>query len=152
MNLRELREKAMKLPLTPGVYIMKNKDREIIYIGKAKALKNRVSQYFGSDRNHAEKVKQMVMNVDDFEYILCESEFEALVLECSLIKLHKPKYNILLKDDKGYSYIRISNDEWRKISFEMQKQEDKAEYLGPYMSSWYAKNAVDEAKKIFGLP
>ena len=152
MDLRELREKSMKLPLTPGVYIMKNKYGEIIYIGKAKALKNRVSQYFGSDKNHAEKVRQMVMNVDDFEYILCESEFEALVLECSLIKLHKPKYNILLKDDKGYSYIRISNDEWRKISFEMQKQDDKAEYLGPYMSSWYAKNAVDEAKKIFGLP
>ena len=152
MTLRELREKAMKLPLTPGVYIMRNKSGEIIYIGKAKALKNRVSQYFGSDRNHAEKVRQMVMNVDDFEYILCESEFEALVLECSLIKLHKPKYNILLKDDKGYSYIRVSDDEWRKISFEMQKHDDKAEYLGPYMSSWYAKNAVDEAKKIFGLP
>ena len=152
MTIKELREKSMKLPLTPGVYIMKNKAGEIIYIGKAKALKNRVSQYFGSDRNHAEKVKQMVMNVNEFDYILCESEFEALVLECSLIKLHKPKYNILLKDDKGYSYIRVSNDEWRKISFEMQKYDDGAEYLGPYMSSWYAKNAVDEAKKIFGLP
>ena len=145
MTLRELREKSMKLPLTPGVYIMKDKSGSIIYIGKAKALKNRVSQYFGSDRNHAEKVRQMVMNVSDFDYILCESEFEALVLECSLIKLHKPKYNILLKDDKGYSYIRVSNDKWRKISFEMQRQDDGAEYLGPYMSAWYAKNAVDEA-------
>ena len=152
MTLKELREKSMKLPLTPGVYIMKDKSGSIIYIGKAKALKNRVSQYFGSDRNHAEKVRQMVMNVSDFDYILCESEFEALVLECSLIKLHKPKYNILLKDDKGYSYIRVSNDKWRKISFEMQRQDDGAEYLGPYMSAWYAKNAVDEAKKIFGLP
>lgn len=152
MTIEELREKSMKLPLTPGVYIMKNKSGEIIYIGKAKALKNRVSQYFGSDRNHPEKVRQMVGNVFEFEYILCESEFEALVLECSLIKLHKPKYNILLKDDKGYSYIRISNDEWRVISFEMQKKDDGAEYLGPYMSAWYAKNAVDEAKKIFMLP
>ena len=152
MTLGELREKSMKLPLTAGVYIMKDKGGNIIYIGKAKALKNRVSQYFGSDRNHSEKVRQMVMNVCEFDYILCGSEFEALVLECSLIKLHKPKYNILLKDDKGYSYIRVSNDEWRKISFEMQKNDDGAEYLGPYMSSWSAKNAVDEAKKIFGLP
>lgn len=152
MTIRELSEKSMKLPLTPGVYIMKNKHDEIIYIGKAKALKNRVSQYFGSDKNHPQKVRQMVMNVDHFEYILCDSEFEALVLECSLIKQHKPKYNILLKDDKGYSYIRISNDEWRKLSFEMQKADDGAEYLGPYMSAWYARNAVDEAKKIFRLP
>ena len=142
----------MKLPLTPGVYIMKNSKNEIIYIGKAKALKNRVSQYFGSEKNHQEKVKQMVSNVDNFDYILTGSEFEALVLECSLIKQHKPKYNILLKDDKGYSYIRISNDKWRKISFVMQKADDGAEYLGPYTSSWYAKNAVDEALKIFRLP
>ncbi len=152
MTIKELRQKAMKLPLTPGVYIMKNAKKEIIYIGKAKALKNRVSQYFGSDKTHPEKVRQMVFNVDDFDYILCESEFEALVLECSLIKQHKPKYNILLKDDKGYSYIRISKEKYPRLSFEMQKAEDGAEYLGPYMSSWYAKNAVDEAKKIFRLP
>lgn len=152
MDIKELREKAMKLPLSPGVYIMKNKSGAIIYIGKAKALKNRVSQYFGSDKNHPEKVRRMVQNVDHFDYILCGSEFEALVLECSLIKQHKPKYNILLKDDKGYSYIRISKDEWPKISFVMQKADDGAEYLGPYMSAWYAKNAVDEAHKIFMLP
>ncbi len=152
MTIRELREKAMKLPLTPGVYLMKDKTGEIIYIGKAKALKNRVSQYFGSDKNHPEKVRQMVKNVDRFDYILCGSEFEALVLECSLIKQHQPKYNILLKDDKGYSYIRVSNDAWKKLEFVMQKAEDGAEYLGPYMSAWYAKNAVDEAKKIFRLP
>ena len=152
VTIQELRAKAMKLPLSPGVYIMKNKQDEIIYIGKAKALKNRVSQYFGSDKHHQEKVRQMVMNVDHFDYILCGSEFEALVLECSLIKQHKPKYNILLKDDKGYSYIRISNDEWRKVSFTMQKNDDGAEYLGPYMSAWYAKNAADSALKIFGLP
>ncbi|MBR0112130.1 MAG: nucleotide excision repair endonuclease, partial [Clostridia bacterium] len=83
----------MSLPLTPGVYIMKNQKKEIIYIGKAKALKNRVSQYFGSQNTHTKKVRKMVENVDDFDYILCGSEFEALVLECSLIKQHTPKYN-----------------------------------------------------------
>ena len=152
MDIVELREKAMHLPLRPGVYIMKNSRDEIIYIGKAKALKNRVSQYFGSDKNHPEKVRRMVSNVDHFDYIICASEFEALVLECSLIKQHKPRYNILLKDDKGYSYIRISDDQWRRISFEMQKKDDGAKYLGPYMSAWYARNAVDEALKIFRLP
>lgn len=152
MELQELREKAMKLPLRPGVYIMKDTKDAIIYIGKAKALKNRVSQYFGSQKHHTEKVRQMVQHVDHFDYILCESEFEALVLECSLIKQHQPKYNILLKDDKGYSYIRISHEPWRRISFVMQKNEDGAEYLGPYMSAWYAQNAVDGALKIFGLP
>ena len=95
-KLKTLREKAMKLPLTPGVYIMKNKDKKIIYIGKAKKLKNRVSQYFGSQNGHNTKVRKMVENVDDFDYILTDSEFESLVLECSLIKQNMPKYNILL--------------------------------------------------------
>ena len=99
-HIKELRKKA---PLHPGVYIMHSRDDTIIYIGKAKALKNRVSQYFGSDKNHNEKVRRMVSNVEYFEYILTDSEFEALILESSLIKQHQPKYNILLKDDKGYS-------------------------------------------------
>ncbi len=150
--LSNLRQKAMKLPLTPGVYIMKNSKNEIIYIGKAKALKNRVSQYFGSDKNHPEKVRKMVSNVSDFDYILTDSEFEALVLECSLIKQHKPKYNILLKDDKGYSYIKITNDEWRKLSCVKQKVADGSTYLGPYTSGWFVKNALDEAYKIFKIP
>ena len=115
-KMKILRKKAMSLPLLPGVYIMKNADGEIIYIGKAKALKNRVSQYFGSQNRHPVKVRKMVENVDRFDYIVTGSEFEALVLECSLIKQHSPKYNILLKDDKGYSYIRISEGEYRKIS------------------------------------
>ena len=100
------------------------KAEKIIYIGKAKALKNRVSQYFGSQNNHAEKVRRMVDNVDDFEYIITDSEFEALILECSLIKQHTPKYNILLKDDKGYSYIRISSGDWKKLSYTLQKKDD----------------------------
>ena len=149
---KELRKKAMALPLSPGVYIMHNKGGKIIYIGKAKALKNRVSQYFGSQTNHSEKVRRMVENVDDFEYIICDSEFEALILECSLIKQHTPKYNILLKDDKGYSYIRISNEKWRKITYELQKKDDGATYIGPYKSSFYVKQSVEEANRIFKLP
>lgn len=151
-KMSELRKKAMALPLLPGVYIMHNKAGEIIYIGKAKALKNRVSQYFGSQNNHAEKVRKMVDNVDHFEYIITDSEFEALILECSLIKQHTPKYNILLKDDKGYSYIKVSADNWRKISYVLQKKDDNAEYIGPYKSSYYVKSAVEEANKIFMLP
>lgn len=151
-KIAELRKKAMALPLSPGVYIMRDKGGIIIYIGKAKALKNRVSQYFGSQNNHPEKVRRMVDNVNDFEYIITDSEFEALILECSLIKQYAPKYNILLKDDKGYSYIRISPDKWRKITYTLQKKEDGATYIGPYKSSYYVKNAVEEAVKIFKLP
>lgn len=151
-KLKELRKKAMALPLSPGVYIMKNKSRDIIYIGKAKALKNRVSQYFGSQNNHAEKVRRMVENVDDFEYIITDSEFEALILECSLIKQHSPKYNILLKDDKGYSYVKVTNEDWRRISYVLQKGDDDSTYIGPYKSSYYVKNSVEQAQKIFRLP
>ncbi|MCR5653263.1 MAG: excinuclease ABC subunit UvrC [Ruminococcus sp.] len=151
-KIKELRKKAIALPALPGVYIMHDKSKKIIYIGKAKALKNRVSQYFGSQNNHAEKVRRMVENVDYFEYIICDSEFEALILECSLIKQHTPKYNILLKDDKGYSYIRVSGDKWRKITYELQKKDDGATYIGPYKSSFYVRQSVEEANKIFMLP
>ena len=151
-KMKELRAKAMALPLQPGVYIMKNAQGEIIYIGKARKLKNRVSQYFGSQNNHTEKVRRMVDNVDDFEYIITDSEFECLILECSLIKQHTPKYNILLKDDKGYSYIRVTNEQWRRLSYVLQKADDGARYIGPYKSSFYVKSSVDEANKIFGLP
>lgn len=151
-KIKQLRQKAMKLPMTPGVYIMKNSQGKIIYIGKAKSLKNRVSQYFGSNKNHSDKVKRMVSNVDNFEYILTDSEFEALVLECSLIKQHSPKYNILLKDDKGYHYIKITSEDWPRIIETKQVLDDGAEYIGPYTSSWNVKKAVDEAQKIFMLP
>ena len=151
-KMKILRKKAMSLPLLPGVYIMKNADGEIIYIGKAKALKNRVSQYFGSQNRHPIKVRKMVENVDRFDYIVTGSEFEALVLECSLIKQHSPKYNILLKDDKGYSYIRISDGEYRKISAVFNKKDDGSEYIGPYLSSYSVRQSVDAANKIFKLP
>lgn len=152
MTEKELRKKAMALPLNPGVYIMKNKDKKIIYIGKAKALKNRVSSYFGSHSNHSLKVIRMVENVDDFDYILCDTEFEALVLECSLIKQHQPKYNILLKDDKGYNYIKITKEEFPKISECKQMDDENARYIGPFISTFSVKNAVEETLKIFKLP
>ena len=151
-KIRELRKKAMALPLTPGVYIMKDAQNNIIYIGKAKALKNRVSQYCGSDTNHQEKVRQMVAHVDHFEYILADSEFEALVLECSLIKQYNPKYNILLKDSKGYHYIRISPPPYSRITEARQKLDDGARYIGPYVSTYTVKEAVDEANRVFQLP
>lgn len=152
MTEKELRKKAMALPLQPGVYIMKNKDKKIIYIGKAKKLKNRVSSYFGSHSNHSLKVIRMVENVCDFDYILCDSEFEALVLECSLIKQHQPKYNILLKDDKGYNYIKITKEEFPKIKECKQLADDGATYIGPYTSNFSVKQAVEETLKIFKLP
>ena len=150
-KLKELKLKANKLPKTPGVYIMKDKSGNIIYIGKAKALKSRVTQYFGSSSAHTEKVKKMVSNVDDFEYIICDSEFEALVLEASLIKQNQPKYNILLKDDKGYHYILITADRWRKIEI-ANNTDKKGEYIGPYYSSFVVKDTVDCVNKIFKLP
>ncbi len=151
-DLRALKDKANKLPLTSGVYIMKNREKEIIYIGKAKALKNRVSQYFGAQEKHLPKVRKMVENVFDFDYILTDSEFEALVLECSLIKQYTPKYNILLKDDKGFSYIKVTKNGWRNIYPTLQKDDENAEYMGPYTAGFSVTKAVEEAKKVFKLP
>ena len=142
----------MSLPLVPGVYLMKNKSGAIIYIGKAKKLKNRVSSYFGSDKQHTLKVKCMVEQVADFDYIICDSELEALLLECSLIKQHAPKYNILLKDDKGYHYIKITGGDWPTIKEVKQKEKDGADYLGPYNSGWILRQTIDEAQKIYQLP
>lgn len=151
-KLRTLKDKANKLPLTPGVYIMKNAKGEVIYVGKAKALKNRVTQYFGSHLNHTAKVVKMVENVDRFETILCDTEYEALMLENSLIKQHQPKYNILLKDDKGYHYIKVTAEDWPLIEATKNVLNDKAEYIGPYYSGYVVKNTVDETLKIFKLP
>lgn len=151
-RLEQLRNKTALLPQEPGVYIMKNAQGEIIYIGKAKSLKNRVSSYFRSVEKHLPKVYKMVENVSSFDYIVTDSEFEALVLECSLIKLHSPKYNILLKDDKGYHYIRIETKPFGRISAEKQQTEKGSTYLGPYVSSMVTKQTVDEANKAFLLP
>ncbi len=151
-RLDRLLKKANALPQLPGVYIMRNREHEIIYIGKAKKLKNRVSQYFRSQERHLEKVRQMVAHVDDFDYIIVDSEFEALILECSLIKQNSPKYNILLKDDKGYHYIHITKEPWPRLSAEMQLKNDGGENIGPFNSSFYVRGAVDEAKRIYKLP
>jgi len=150
-TLQKLREKSMRLPQTPGVYLMKNTKGEIIYVGKAKALKNRVSSYFNG-QPHYIKVSKMIENAADFDYILTDSEFEALVLECSLIKQHMPKYNILLKDDKGYHYIKITKGPWPSITAAKKKFDDGAEYIGPYTSSYAVSRPVEEALKIFKLP
>lgn len=152
-RLPALAEKAHGLPLLPGVYIMKDKSGEIIYIGKAKALKNRVSSYFRAVERHHPKVYQMVGRVFDFDYIVTDSEFEALVLECSLIKQHAPKYNILLKDDKGYSYIKIAPKEFGRIRQTFQRDEEAgARYIGPYVSSFVVNETVDEVNRAFLLP
>ena len=150
--LARLKKRVKNLPMQPGVYIMKDKSGNIIYIGKAKSLKNRVSSYFRSIDKHLPKVYQMVQHVDDFEYIVTDSEFEALVLECSLIKYHTPKYNILLKDDKGYTYIKITNEEYSRIESAKQRLDDGATYIGPYISGFVVKQTVDEANRVFALP
>jgi len=152
-RLEYLREKTKQLPLEPGVYLMKDAAGKIIYVGKAKALKNRVSSYFRSIDKHTDKVYRMVQNVHDFTTIVTASEFEALVLECSLIKQHRPKYNILLKDDKGYHYIRVSREEYPRITAEKQIfAGDGAKYLGPYTSSFVVTQTVDEVNRVFLLP
>ena len=148
----DFKEETKKLPDMSGVYIMKDAHGEIIYIGKAKNLKNRVSSYFMSDSRHTEKVKKMVSNISKFDYIVTDSEFEALVLECSLIKKHQPKYNILLKDDKGFSYIKITKEKWPKILYVKQKQNDGATYIGPYTNSFSVKQTVEEMINIFKVP
>lgn len=151
-RLPYLRDKTSKLTTSPGCYIMKDKSGKIIYIGKAKNLRNRVTSYFRKGQDHLPKVWKMVSNVNDYEFIVTDSEFEALVLECSLIKLHTPKYNILLKDDKGYSYIRVTDEPFPRLQATLQKFDDTAEYIGPYMSSYTVKQAVEEANKVFRLP
>lgn len=147
-----LREKTRTLTSSPGCYLMKNKQGEIIYIGKAKNLKKRVTSYFRKGADHLPKVEKMVSQVYDYDYIVTESEFEALVLECSLIKQNSPKYNILLKDDKGYHYIRISGEKWGRISAAKQIADDGATYIGPYVSSFAVTQAVEEANTAFRLP
>lgn len=150
-RLPYLREKTSKLTSSPGVYIMKNRESAIIYIGKAKNLHNRVSSYFRENPDHTPKVAAMVSNVFDYDFIVTDSEYEALLLECSLIKQHKPKYNILLKDDKGYHYIRISDGEFPKITTEKNTKES-GKYLGPYTSGFITREAVNEANRVFMLP
>ena len=140
------------LPSDPGVYIMKDKNGKIIYVGKAKILKNRVRQYFQNTDKHSAKVAAMVSKIDTFEYILTDSELEALVLECNLIKKHKPYYNILLKDDKNYPYIKVTNEEYPRLRLARKMEKDGGKYFGPYTSAATVREAVDFACKMFGIP
>ena len=151
-RLPYLREKTKTLTLAPGCYLMRNKQGLIIYVGKAKSLKKRVTSYFRQSADHLPKVEKMVSQVYDYDYIVTDSEFEALVLECSLIKQHSPKYNILLKDDKGFHYIRISSGSWGRISAAKQTADDGATYIGPYVSSFAVTQVVEEANTAFRLP
>lgn len=152
MTKAELYKKATMLPLLPGVYIIRNKAEEIIYIGKAKRLRTRVSQYFREGVPHDEKVTRMVAAAFSFDVIVTQSEVEALTLECLQIKMHKPKYNILLKDDKGYSYIKVTKGDWPRITAELQKGDDEAEYIGPFISSFAVRQMVQTVNDSFLLP
>ena len=152
MTKAELYKKACMLPLLPGVYIIRDKTNTIIYIGKAKRLKTRVSQYFREGVPHDAKVSQMIAHAFTFDVIVCQSEFEALVLEASQIKAHTPKYNILLKDDKGYSYVKVTRGAWPRISAALQKDDDDADYIGPFTSSFAVREMVETAQNCFLLP
>ena len=143
MTFDELKDKAHSLPLKPGVYIMQDVQSTVIYVGKAKALKNRVSQYFQDSASHTEKTRAMVSQIDHFDVIIADSEFEALVLECSLIKRHQPRYNILLKDSKGYPYVRLSNEAYPKFSLASKAAEDGARYFGPYAGRHSTQGIID---------
>lgn len=148
----DLQEALKNLPDHPGVYIMKNNEDEIIYIGKAISLKNRVRQYFQSSKNHSPKVVAMVSNIVEFEYILTDSELEALILECNLIKKHKPRYNILLKDDKHYPYIKITmNEYYPRVIMTRRFIKDGAKYFGPYTDVSAVKETLQIIKKLYPL-
>jgi excinuclease ABC subunit C len=148
----DIEEELKKLPAKPGVYIMRDSKDTIIYVGKAIILKNRVRQYFQSSRNHTEKIKQMVERIDHFEYIITDSELEALVLECNLIKEHMPKYNTMLKDDKTYPYIRVTMYEaYPRVSIVREQKKDKAKYFGPYTSVFAVKDTLELLRKIYKI-
>lgn len=152
MTREELHQKVLTLPKEPGVYIMKNKQDQVIYVGKAKVLKNRVSQYFQNEAKHTPKTRKMVENICNFDIIVCSSEFEALVLENQMIKKYQPKYNILLKDDKGYPFLRIPTDEpYPTFQVVGKTKADAARYLGPYAGRGAAMQAIDTVNRALGL-
>ena len=145
-----IEEELKKLPGKPGVYIMHGENDEIVYVGKAVSLKNRVRQYFQSSRNKGAKIEQMVTHITRFEYIVTDSELEALVLECNLIKEHRPKYNTMLKDDKTYPFIKVTvNEPYPRVLFSRTMKKDKAKYFGPYTSSTAVKDVIELVRKIY---
>ncbi|MCH1981959.1 excinuclease ABC subunit UvrC [Ruminococcus sp. OA3] len=147
-----LEEELKKLPARPGVYIMHDQKDEIIYVGKAVSLKNRVRQYFQSSRNKGVKIEQMVTKIARFEYIITDSELEALVLECNLIKEHRPKYNTMLKDDKSYPFIKVTiQEEYPRVLFSHRMQKDKSKYYGPYTSAGAIKDTIELMRKLYRI-
>ena len=147
-----IEEELKKLPAKPGVYIMHDSHDDIIYVGKAISLKNRVRQYFQSSRNLSPKIVQMVSRIARFEYIITDSELEALVLECNLIKEHRPKYNTMLKDDKTYPYIKVTvNEPFPRILLSRKMKKDKARYFGPFTSSLAVKDTIELLQKIYKI-
>lgn len=150
-RLAEILDKANDLPLTPGVYIMKDKNGKVIYVGKSRKLKNRVSQYFQNSKKNF-KTAKMVSAAEDFEYILCKNEIEALSLENTLIKKYSPKYNIKLKDAKSYPYIKITDEEYPKIVFTRTRNNDKGKYFGPFSGNSIAYSILDILHKFLGIP
>ena len=147
-----IEEELKKLPSKPGVYLMHDDTDEIIYVGKAVSLRNRVRQYFQSSRNKTAKIEKMVSKIARFEYIVTDSELEALVLECNLIKEHRPRYNTMLKDDKGYPYIRITvNEDFPRIMMARTMKKDKSRYFGPYTSMGAVKDIIELVQKLFQL-
>lgn len=150
--MANLKEQLKNLPQKPGVYIMKDASGEIIYVGKAVNLKNRVRQYFQSLKNQSPKVRAMVSRIENFEYIITDSELEALILECNLIKKYRPKYNILLKDDKHYPYIKVTmNEDYPRIIVTRRIEKDGAKYFGPYSGTYYVNDTIETIKKIFPI-
>ena len=146
----EIQEELKKLPGKPGVYIMHDESDAIIYVGKAISLKNRVRQYFQSSRNKGVKIEQMVTHITRFEYIVTDSELEALVLECNLIKEHRPKYNTMLMDDKGYPFIRVTADEdFPRIMLARKMKKDRSKYFGPYTSAGAVKDTIELIRKLY---
>ena len=153
MTKDELRAKANELPLLPGVYLMMDKTGQVIYVGKAKKLKNRVSQYFQDTASHNGKTRRMVSQVDRFDTIIVRSEFEALILENSLIKRHMPRYNILLKDDKGYPFVRLDEaSEYPRFSLVTRPAQDGARYFGPFGGRSETRQAIDAVCAALRLP
>lgn len=148
----DIEEHLKTLPASPGVYIMKDKYGNVIYVGKAVSLKNRVRQYFQSSRNHSDKVRSMVKNISSFEYIITDSELEALILECNLIKKYKPKYNILLRDDKTYPYIKVTvNEDYPRVLKVRRILKDKAKYFGPYSNVSAVNDTIDIIRNIYPI-
>ena len=152
MTKDELKEKANELPLLPGVYLMMDKSGQVIYVGKAKKLKNRVSQYFQDSAGHSVKTRRMVSQIDHFDTIIVSSEFEALILENSLIKRHMPRYNILLKDDKGYPFVRLSREAYPRFEIASRYADDGARYFGPFGGRSETRAALDAVLSALKLP